>query len=172
MPGIRLFIKKSKSQSFAIRLFISNLEMISITQTLNCHIMFVSVKERTNLIGIQKSLGAKRKFILFQFFCAISSAHISDQTARRYRSLKLHFDFKRATHCDIVESKTNLASSAISSLVMFLILIFLLLTFCCKVFTFLFNIAFFKTSVSLRTLCSSSLAISSLGGGTWTTTGD
>jgi putative ABC transport system permease protein len=29
--------------------------------------MFVSVKERTNLIGIQKSLGAKRKFILFQF---------------------------------------------------------------------------------------------------------
>ena len=29
--------------------------------------MFVSVKERTNLIGIQKSLGAKNKFILLQF---------------------------------------------------------------------------------------------------------
>ena len=29
--------------------------------------MFVSVKERTSLIGIQKSLGAKNKFILFQF---------------------------------------------------------------------------------------------------------
>ena len=29
--------------------------------------MFVSVKERTNLIGIQKSLGAKNKFILMQF---------------------------------------------------------------------------------------------------------
>ncbi|WP_124981777.1 ABC transporter permease [Nonlabens xiamenensis] len=31
------------------------------------NIMFVSVKERTNLIGIQKSLGAKSRFILSQF---------------------------------------------------------------------------------------------------------
>ena len=41
------------------------------------NIMFVSVKERINIIGIQKSLGAKNFFILFQFlFEAIALALI------------------------------------------------------------------------------------------------
>jgi putative ABC transport system permease protein len=31
------------------------------------NIMFVSVKERTSIIGLQKSIGAKNYFILFQF---------------------------------------------------------------------------------------------------------
>jgi putative ABC transport system permease protein len=44
------------------------------------NIMFVSVKERTNIIGIQKSLGAKNYFILLQFLiesivlCAVGGA--------------------------------------------------------------------------------------------------
>ncbi|MDF2159055.1 ABC transporter permease [Algoriphagus sp. CAU 1675] len=45
------------------------------------NIMFVSVRERTNIIGIQKSLGAKNYFILFQFlFEAIALSLIGGLT--------------------------------------------------------------------------------------------
>ncbi len=47
------------------------------------NIMFVSVKERTNIIGIQKSLGAKNYFILLQFL--IESISLPD--GRDYRPL-------------------------------------------------------------------------------------
>jgi len=47
---------------FAIGIFSLIVGMISIA-----NIMFVSVKERTNLIGIKKALGAKKYFILLEF---------------------------------------------------------------------------------------------------------
>jgi len=53
--------------------------------------MFVSVKERTNLIGIQKSLGAKNKFILFQFlFEAIILCVIGGACRIAYRMVTCH----------------------------------------------------------------------------------
>ena len=47
---------------FLIGIFSLIVGMISVA-----NIMFVSVKERTNLIGIKKALGAKKYFILFEF---------------------------------------------------------------------------------------------------------
>ena len=47
---------------FLIGIFSLIVGMISVA-----NIMFVSVKERTNIIGIKKALGAKKYFILFEF---------------------------------------------------------------------------------------------------------
>ena len=47
---------------FLIGIFALIVGMISIA-----NIMFVSVKERTNIIGIKKSIGAKRYIILLEF---------------------------------------------------------------------------------------------------------
>ncbi len=66
LQGFTDFIDNITSQMSFIGLIISGFSLL-VGGFGIANIMFVSVKERTNLIGIQKSLGAKNKFILFQF---------------------------------------------------------------------------------------------------------
>ncbi|MFL1894155.1 ABC transporter permease [Aquimarina sp. 2-A2] len=66
LQGFTDFIDNITGQMNIIGLMISGFSLL-VGGFGIANIMFVSVKERTNLIGIQKSLGAKNKFILFQF---------------------------------------------------------------------------------------------------------
>ena len=66
LQGLTDFIDNMTSQMNFIGLIISGFSLL-VGGFGIANIMFVSVKERTNLIGIQKSLGAKNRFILFQF---------------------------------------------------------------------------------------------------------
>lgn len=66
MQGLTDFIDEITASMNVIGLIISGFSLL-VGGFGIANIMFVSVKERTNLIGIQKSLGAKNKFILFQF---------------------------------------------------------------------------------------------------------
>jgi len=66
MQGFSDFIDEITGSMNVIGLIISGFSLL-VGGFGIANIMFVSVKERTNLIGIQKSLGAKNKFILFQF---------------------------------------------------------------------------------------------------------
>ena len=66
LQGFTDFIDNITGQMNIIGLIISGFSLL-VGGFGIANIMFVSVKERTNLIGIQKSLGAKNKFILFQF---------------------------------------------------------------------------------------------------------
>jgi len=66
LQGFADFIDNITGQMNVIGLIISGFSLL-VGGFGIANIMFVSVKERTNLIGIQKSLGAKNKFILFQF---------------------------------------------------------------------------------------------------------
>ncbi len=66
MKGLTDFIDEITGSMNLIGLIISGFSLL-VGGFGIANIMFVSVKERTNLIGIQKSLGAKNKFILFQF---------------------------------------------------------------------------------------------------------
>ncbi len=66
LQGFTNFIDNITKQMNIIGLLISGFSLL-VGGFGIANIMFVSVKERTNLIGIQKALGAKNKFILFQF---------------------------------------------------------------------------------------------------------
>ncbi|HET8804229.1 MAG TPA: FtsX-like permease family protein, partial [Aequorivita sp.] len=66
MQGFADFIDEITGSMNVIGLIISGFSLL-VGGFGIANIMFVSVKERTSLIGIQKSLGAKNKFILFQF---------------------------------------------------------------------------------------------------------
>ncbi len=66
LQGFADFIDNITGQMNVIGLIISGFSLL-VGGFGIANIMFVSVKERTNLIGIQKSLGAKNKFILAQF---------------------------------------------------------------------------------------------------------
>ncbi|MCH2489317.1 MAG: ABC transporter permease [Flavobacteriales bacterium] len=66
LQGLADFIDNITGQMNIIGLVISGFSLL-VGGFGIANIMFVSVKERTNLIGIQKSLGAKNKFILLQF---------------------------------------------------------------------------------------------------------
>ncbi|MFD2516934.1 ABC transporter permease [Salinimicrobium flavum] len=66
LQGLTDFIDNMTGQMNMIGLIISGFSLL-VGGFGIANIMFVSVKERTNLIGIQKSLGAKNRFILFQF---------------------------------------------------------------------------------------------------------
>lgn len=76
LAGFTDFIDNITGQMSLIGFFISAFSLL-VGGFGIANIMFVSVKERTNLIGIQKSLGAKNHFVLFQFlFEAVSLALI------------------------------------------------------------------------------------------------
>ncbi|MBU2525778.1 MAG: ABC transporter permease [Bacteroidetes bacterium] len=66
LAGFTDFIDNITGQMSMIGLFISLFSLL-VGGFGIANIMFVSVKERTSLIGIQKSLGAKSRFVLFQF---------------------------------------------------------------------------------------------------------
>lgn len=66
LQGFTDFIDNITGQMNIIGLIISGFSLL-VGGFGIANIMFVSVKERTNLIGIQKSLGAKNRFILLQF---------------------------------------------------------------------------------------------------------
>jgi len=89
------------------------------------NIMFVSVKERTNIIGIQKSLGAKNYFILLQFLIesiilclmggllGLGIVHVSTFLVERAFDLKIVLDIKNI----IIGISTSVTIGVISGII-------------------------------------------------------
>jgi len=89
------------------------------------NIMFVSVKERTNIIGIQKSLGAKNYFILLQFLiesiilCLLGGllglgiVHVSTFLVEKAFDLKIVLDLKNI----IIGISTSVTIGVISGII-------------------------------------------------------
>ena len=64
------------------------------------NIMFVSVKERTSIIGIQKSLGAKNYFVLWQFLFEAVFLSIIGGVAGLYSGVSDHIhSFGKFSNC-------------------------------------------------------------------------
>lgn len=71
------------------------------------NIMFVSVRERTNVIGIQKSLGAKNYFILIQFLTESILLSLVGGTIGLLLTYLITFAGKSAIDMEITLSPTN-----------------------------------------------------------------
>jgi putative ABC transport system permease protein len=72
------------------------------------NIMFVSVKERTNIIGIQKSLGAKNYFILLQFLIESVALCIMGGLVGLLLVYFLTFGIKAAADVQVVLGSKNI----------------------------------------------------------------
>lgn len=72
------------------------------------NIMFVSVKERTHIIGIQKSLGAKNYFILLQFLCESVFLSLIGGVIGLLLTFIITFFAKDAIDMEITLSKSNI----------------------------------------------------------------
>src|SRR5690554_7541616 len=102
MKGLTDFIDEITGSMNLIGLVISGFSLL-VGGFGIANIMFVSVKERTNLIGIQKSLGAKNRFILLQFlFEARSEEHTSELQSRPHLVCRLLLEKKNQALDDAV----------------------------------------------------------------------
>ncbi|QEC52759.1 putative ABC transport system permease protein [Anseongella ginsenosidimutans] len=81
------------------------------------NIMFVSVKERTNIIGIQKSLGAKNYFVLSQFLVESIALCLIGGTIGLFLVFMLTLVFSSLTGTAVVLSAWNITLGLLISVI-------------------------------------------------------